>query len=329
MGHNRAMSRALRVEYPGAFYHVLNRGQRRESIVQDDTDRARFLALLERMAGLFQVRIHAYCLMANHYHLIVETPTGNLSRAMHWLHVSYAGYYNRRHHCSGHVFQGRFKAILVEAGNYLESLSRYVHRNPVRARLAAHPWDYPWSSCRCFVRAEKVPPWLEVDRILGGFARTKIVARRRYAAYVSESETTNPFDDVVGGSVLGSESFLQWVQRTVLPHLDQTRDTPNRDRLVQRPSVERIVEEVAAEYEVPTEYILSRGHKQNQARDVAIYLSRELTGVCCRELGRHFGGISGAGITIRCGRIAASLAGDNRLARRTRNCAADWPIVNN
>ena len=309
------MSRALRVEYPGAFYHVLNRGQRQESIVQDDKDRERFLVLLERMAGLFQVRIHSYCLMANHYHLIVETPAGHLSRAMHWLHVSYAGYYNRRHHCSGHVFQGRFKAILVDAGNYLEALSRYVHRNPVRAHLASHPWDYPWSSCPCFVRAENVPPWLEVDRILGGFGRTKAVARRRYAAYLSEADATNPLDDAVGGSVLGSESFLQWVKRTVLPRLGETQDVPDRDRLTERPSVDRIVEKVAACYEIPTEHVLSRGHKRNQARDVAIYLSRELTGLRCRESGRHFG-ITGAGITIRCGHMAASIAGDSRLARK-------------
>src|SRR4030065_430675 len=102
------MARALRIEYRGAFYHVMNRGQRRGSIVQDDEDRERFVSLLERMAGLFAVRVHAYCLMPNHYHAILETPEGNLSRAMHWLHVSYAGASNRRHRCSRHVFQGRF-----------------------------------------------------------------------------------------------------------------------------------------------------------------------------------------------------------------------------
>jgi putative transposase len=175
------MARALRIEYPGAFYHVLNRGQRREAIVQDQQDRERFVSDLERAAGLFRFATHSYCLMTNHFHLIMETPQGNLSRAMHWLHASYAGYCNRRHRCNGHVFQGRFKAILVDAGTYLEALSGYIHRNPVRAGTVVRPWEYPWSSCRYFVKAEKVPEWLDVSRILGGFARSRAAARRRYA----------------------------------------------------------------------------------------------------------------------------------------------------
>ena len=133
---------------------------------------------------------------------------------------------------------------------------------------------------------------------------------------MSEPDATNPFDDVVGGSVLGSKSFLEWVRCTVLAPLGETQDIPDRDRLVERPSVDHIVEEVAAYYGMPTEHILSRGREHNQARDVAIYLSRELTGLRCRELGRRFGGITGAGITIRCGHMAASMAKDNRLARR-------------
>jgi putative transposase len=310
------MARALRIEFPGAFYHVLNRGQRREPIIQDDRDRERFVALLERMAALFQARIHGYCLMPNHYHLIIETPAGNLSRAMHWLHVSYAGYYNRRHDCSGHVFQGRFKAILVDAGNYLEALSRYVHCNPVRAGLVSRPWDYAWSSCRCFVRAAKAPAWVEIERILGGFGRAKALARRRYAAYISEPAVTNPLDEAVAGSVLGSKSFLAWVRQAVPSGPGKMPDVPDHDHLVDRPSVEHIVEQVAAEFKVASEHILSRGHKQNQARDVAIYLSRELSGLRCRKLGRHFGGITGAGITIRCRHVEASVAKDKRLAQK-------------
>ncbi len=118
------MARPLRIEYPGAFYHVLNRGQRQDVIVDDDQDRQRFVFCLERMAKQYGIRIHKYCLMTNHYHLIIETPEANLSRAIQWLNVSYASYYNRRHHYAGHLFQGRFKAIVVEADEYLESLSR-------------------------------------------------------------------------------------------------------------------------------------------------------------------------------------------------------------
>ena len=126
------MARPLRIEYPGAFYHVINRGQRQDAIVEDDRDREHFLSCLERMATLFGVRLHGFCLMTNHYHLVIETPEANLSRAIQWLNVSHAVYYNRRHGMTGHLFQGRFKAILIEADAYLETLSRYIHLNPVR-----------------------------------------------------------------------------------------------------------------------------------------------------------------------------------------------------
>ena len=166
------MARPLRIEYPGAFYHVMNRGQRQDVIYEDDRDRERFISCLERVSQQYATRIHTYCLMPNHYHLIVETPQANLSRVMQWLHVTYATYYNRRHQYAGRLFQGRYRAIVIEADAYLESLSRYIHLNPVRAKMAAHPWDYAWSSCQFFVRSLKAPEWMDVDRILSGFGRT-------------------------------------------------------------------------------------------------------------------------------------------------------------
>jgi REP element-mobilizing transposase RayT len=147
-------------------------------IVDDDQDRQRFLFCIERMAKQYGIRIHTYCLMTNHYHLILETPQANLSRAVQWLNVSYASYYNRRHHYTGHLFQGRFKAILVEVDQYLESLSRYIHLNPVRAKMALHPWQYPWSSCRFFVNSSKPLQWLKVDRVLSGFGRSRKTASK-------------------------------------------------------------------------------------------------------------------------------------------------------
>jgi putative transposase len=151
------MARPLRIEYAGAFYHVLNRGQRREAIVQDSADGERFVSDLSKMAGQYGVLIHGYCLMTNHYHLILETPHGNLSRAVQWLNVAYAAYYNRRHRLCGHLFQGRFKAILLDASTYLEAVSRYIHRTPVRAKMVSDARKYPWSSCRYFVGPDKSP----------------------------------------------------------------------------------------------------------------------------------------------------------------------------
>jgi len=308
------MSRPLRIEYPGAFYHVLNRGHRQEPIVLDVRDREQFLSDLGRMADLFRVLIHSYCLMTNHYHLILETPEGNLSRAVQWLNVSYATYYNRRHQCVGHLFQGRFKAILVDAGTYLEALSRYIHRNPVQAGLVSCARDYEWSSCRYFVRdGEILPSWLEVNRILAGFGRTRKLAERRYAAYLADADAPDPFDNVVAGSLLGAKPFIQWVKDTFLSARQRDREIPDLKRLTSFPQVDAIVREVAARLRVSPEQVLTPGRRQNRARDLAIYLSRELSGLTCQELGRHFGGVSGAAITMRHKQTVRHMQDDHRL----------------
>jgi putative transposase len=312
------MARPLRIEYPGAFYHVLNRGHRQEPIVKDERDKERFISCLSRMAGQFNVLVHSYCLMTNHYHLILETPEGNLSRAMQWLNVSYAAYYNRRHHYAGHLFQGRFKAVLVDAGEYLEALSRYIHLNPVRAGVTSHAWDYAWSSCRYFVGSKSVPDWLEINRILAGFGRSRTVAKRRYAAYLSEANQTNPFDDVVGGSLLGSKNFIEWIGSSFLSSKKSEREIPQLKELKPRPDVETIVEEVAKHFSVTAERILTSGRKRNVERDVAIYLSRELSGLSGKALGQRFGGVSGAGITMRFNRIVRSLKKDRKLAEKIK-----------
>ena len=309
------MARPLRIEYPGAFYHVINRGQRQDPIVEDDRDRERFTSCLSRMCDQYAIRIHAYCLMTNHYHLILETPEANLSRAMQWLNVSYATYFNRRHQYAGHLFQGRYKAILIEADEYLESLSRYIHLNPVRAEMEEVPWDYAWSSCQYFVKSLKAPGWIDVDRVLLRFARTSRVARNRYKAYLVQSDIADPSKDMTGSCLLGSKAFVDWAKATFLVDQQNNRDIPELKRIKPCPSVETIVELVSDYFKVPSEDILKRGRKRNQARDITIYLSRQLSGCTGQELGRSFGGISGAAITMRCKSIAKTRLKNRRLRR--------------
>jgi putative transposase len=232
-----------------------------------------------------------------------------------WLNVAYAAYYNRRHQCAGHVFQGRFKSLLVDATAYLEALSRYVHLNPVRAGLVSCAWDYEWSSCRCFVGRAAVPPWLEVKRILGGFGATKKTAQRRYAAYVSQADVDNPLAEAVAGAVLGDTAFLQWVEDAFLSARHADPEIPDLKRIKPCPSVEAIVAAVAKAWQVRAEQIWTRGRKRNHARDVAIYLCREMSGLPCRELGRCFGGISGAAITMQHDRLARRMAQDPALTK--------------
>ena len=308
------MARFLRIEYAGAFYHVLNRGQRREPIVQDGQDCERFVSDLSKLAQQYAVLIHGYCLMTNHYHLIIETPHANLSQAVQWLNVAYATYYNRRHHLCGHLFQGRFKAILLDGGPYLEAVSRYIHLNPVRAGIIADARRYAWSSCRYFVGADRVPDWLQTHQILGRFAPTVKAAQRRYGEYLAEP-AGDPFVDVVAGSILGSPTFTEWVKNTFLSRRSADPEIPALQVLQTRPSVPRIVQAVAQYYDVAPETILAPGGKRNHRRDVAIFLTREFSGLRCRDLGRYFGGIGGPAVTMRCREVRRRAAKDRQLAK--------------
>src|SRR5580698_4447399 len=167
------MARKLRIEYPGAIYHVMSRGDRREPIFKDDVDRKEFMSTLEEACGKTGWEVHALCLMGNHFHLVVETPQGNLVAGMKWLLGTYTGRFNRRHKLFGHLFSGRYKALAVDgSGNgYLRTVCDYVHLNPVRANLltAKQPLhDYPWSSFGDFLKPPRHrPTWLRVDRLLG------------------------------------------------------------------------------------------------------------------------------------------------------------------
>jgi len=191
--------------------------------------------------------------------------------------------------------------------------------NPVRAGIARRAWDYTWSSCRYFVGSQNPPDWLETSRILGGFGRSTRAAKQSYKSYLSVAEAPNPFDDVVGGSLLGPEKFIEWARSTFLADKKRDREIPQLKELRPRPDVEMIVEEVAEYFEVTAGSILACGRKRNVERDAAIYLSRELSGLSGQALGRHFGGISGANITTRFNTVLRSLKKDRKLAKHMKS----------
>jgi REP-associated tyrosine transposase len=179
------MSRPRRIEYAGALYHVTSRGDRKEAIYEDDFDRKRFLEILGDVVSRFNWVCHAYCLMGNHYHLLIETPDGNLSKGMRQLNGVYTQVSNRRHERVGHLFQGRYKAILVDANAYFLELNRYVVLNPVRASLVDHPGDWLWSSYRAVVGIAPAPDWLTTDRLLSQFSNDRQQAIHRYDKFAS------------------------------------------------------------------------------------------------------------------------------------------------
>lgn len=207
------MPRPLRIEFSGAVYHVTSRGDRREAIYEDDADWASFLEILGDVSGDFNWAIHAYCLMTNHYHLVVETPDANLAKGMRQLNGVFTQYSNRRHRRSGHVFQGRYKAILVDKDRHLLELARYVVLNPVRAHMVGDPSDWPWSSYRAMVGAVDAPEWLCAEALLEHFGSRRGDAIRRFRVFVAEGIEADPiWRHLNRQAFLGDDRFVAKMQ---------------------------------------------------------------------------------------------------------------------
>lgn len=204
------MSRPLRIEFPDALYHVTARGDRREDIFEDDTDRCAFLSTLAQVVERFNWLCYAWCLMSNHYHLLIQTPDGNLSKGMRQLNGVYTQTSNRRHQRVGHLFQGRFKAILVDSDAYLLELARYVVLNPVRAGMVKRPQDWPWSSYQASMGMASAQSFLAVDGLLAQFAKRRSTAQARYAQYVSDGiNALSPWPQLKAQVYLGDEVFVE------------------------------------------------------------------------------------------------------------------------
>ena len=227
------MARPLRVEFPGAVYHVTSRGKARHDIVADDQDRTTWLTLLAHVVDRFGWRCYAYCVMDNHYHLLLETPQPNLSQGMRQLNGRYTQTYHRRHHRGGPLFQGRFTAILVEKDLHLLELCRYVVLNPVRARMVTHPRLWKWSSYRATAGVISAPPWLTTDWVLGQCGSRQREAQARYRQFVAEGrEGPHPWDQLQGQIYLGSEDFIAQHQPDRV-----IRKIPRRQTQANRPSL--------------------------------------------------------------------------------------------
>lgn len=231
------MARPLRLEFPGALYHVTTRGNARQAIFLDDEDRQRFLESLTRVVSRFHLLLHAYCLMDNHFHLVVETPEANLSQAMRQLNGVYTQAFNRRHDRVGHVLQGRFKAIIVDRESYLLELCRYVVLNPVRARMTRKPDTYPWSSYRATAGLVPPPAVLTIDWALSQFGTQRKSAQQKYRTFVAEGiGQGSPWEDVQGQVLLGSEQFIERLTAA----LDEKRpctEIPRQQRFAARPKL--------------------------------------------------------------------------------------------
>ena len=234
------MARPLRLEYSGAIYHVTARGNAQNAVFLDDRDRETFLTCLSEVVLRLGWLCHAYCLMDNHYHLLIETPDGNLSQGMRQLNGVYTQRFNRRHQRVGHLFQGRYKAILVERDSYLLELCRYVVLNPIRARMVKHIERYPWSSYPATLGMTACPSWLNTDWLLGQFGKRRSIARQRYAELVAQGiGTASPWAAVQGQVLLGTATFVENI-RPLLEGKDQLTEIPRAQRLLHRPNIKKL-----------------------------------------------------------------------------------------
>lgn len=234
------MSKQLRVEYPGALYHITSRGNRKKPIFNDDNDRLLFLKNLAVTCKIHNLICFGYCLMKNHYHLLIETPVTNLSVGMRDLNGIYSQKFNEIHGTVGHMFQGRYKAFLIEKDEYLLEVARYVVLNPVRAGLVKHPSNYAWSSFNATCGKIPCPEFLNADQILIAFSKNREVAQNEFAKFVQDGiDERSPFYNLKHNLILGSEEFIYkaWDnKKSAILNLE----VPKNERFLGRPSLNEL-----------------------------------------------------------------------------------------
>jgi len=259
----------LRLEFSGALYHITARGNRQEDIFEEDGDREKFLSILEEVCERFNCICHAYCLMSNHYHLIIETPDANLSKGMRQLNGVYTQSFNRAHNRVGHIFQGRYKAINVEKDSYLLELSRYIVLNPVRAEMVRTARDWRWSSYRAMIGQVNKPEFLETDWVLSAFSKRKSIAIAAYKKFVSEGKNQpSPWDSLKNQIFLGEDKFVERMQSLI-----------DRDKELS---------EIPASQRRPVSKELSYYESRYTDRNTAIVFAYQSGGYTLKAIGDHF-----------------------------------------
>ncbi len=269
------MSRPLRIEFEGAVYHITSRGNARQAIFLDDEDREQFLSVLASVVERFRWLCHAYCLMDNHYHLLIETPEANLSGGMRQLNSVYTQHFNRRHAKVGHLFQGRYKSIVVDKDSYLLELCRYVVLNPVRAGVRRATVQWKWSSYRATSGMGRAGAFLTTDWVLSRFGHDKRGARDRYRRFVAAgAKQSPPWEALKGQIFLGTADFVSRL-RELLKGKEGLKEVPRAQRYATRPSLEQLL---------PRDKPV-----QLSERDEAVYKAHVAYGYRLREIADHLG----------------------------------------
>lgn len=314
------MARPLRIEYPGAFYHVTSRGNEQKDIFKSRKDREKFLSYLQSSVERYGALIHVYCLMTNHYHLLMETPRGNLSEIMQHINGAYTTYFNVKRKRYGHLFQGRYKAILVEADEYAVELSRYIHLNPVKTGMVSEPQKYEWSSYRCYIGTGAGTEWLKTDFILNYFDKERVEAGRKYTQFVEEllnNEYESPLKAVIASTVLGTPEFIAEISEKHVAGRKADRSVPAVKELTGLPSLDEIIKKV-------NEALVGQ---EKLAKKISIYFCHCYSGAKLKEIGEKFG-IGDAAITQASKRLMQQAEKDLRVRQAIQQVGKVLQSVN-
>ena len=309
------MSRPLRIEYPGAVYHIMNRGSARQKVFLSRSDYLGFLKTVSEAHDLWGIEVFAYCLMPNHYHLCVRTPRGNLSRVMRHVDGVYTQRFNRIHERDGSLFRGRYKAIVVDADEYLMAVVRYIHLNPVDGILARQPEEYVWSSHKDYLGGSRIEGWLKRNEVLDHFESPADF--HRFVQSGNEEEIEKFYIGKKRSPVLGGEGFRGKVMRQMRPI---GVEHPRYERVSVRPSAEWVLKVVARQYgKVAQDLKSSRRGKENEGRRVAMYLMKRLCDLTLGEVAREFGVKSYGAVGWACNGISSKRQTSSQFRRRIEN----------
>ena len=309
------MARPLRIQYPGAVYHVMNRGGSRQKVFLDKQDYETFLKTIGEVRDRWAVEVFAYCIMGNHYHVCLRTPEGNLPRVMQHLDGLYTQRFNRLHRRDGALFRGRYKAIVVDKDNYLAQVVRYIHLNPVEAGLVEEPESYTWSSHRFYLRRNEAPEWLRIDEVTGEFGT--IAQFHEFVLEGNDKVLETFYKDGRQSPVLGNEEFRNGLMEKPV-RVD--REHPRYERAAVRPSVNHVLKTLATRYGLKVEDLMKgkRG-KDNEPRKVGMYLAKELCDLKLKEIAEHFGTASYGTVGWACHGVASRMHADAKFRDRVSN----------
>jgi len=279
------MVRPLRIQFEEAIYHVYARGNEKAPIFSDDKDLFRFLDLLSELPEKFHAVMHAYTLMTNHYHLIVETRDANLSKIIHYLNGCYSGYYNRKYQRVGHLFQGRYAASLIQKESYLIAASRYVHRNPIQAGMVTKLQDYPWSSYPAYIAFNPKDAWLTCDSILSQFSLESSNAIEAYREYVEDNSVDDELFDDLRTIIFGDNAFKERIKQM---NIAINREIPESREFFHEISFKAIISEMQKRFLLSDNELRNGCGSSYMARGICFYLLKKYTQLRNEDIGEYF-----------------------------------------